>query len=75
MPRRVRCRDCSAACMAYECDLLLVQTSFKDVRCINAGAIPFPKHGRQIETEVSEAQDEEVWQSHAPLRHPKICVR
>ena len=54
--------------MVYRFDLLLVQTSFTDVRCINAGAIPFPKHGRQIDRDVSELQDEEVLQPHAPIK-------
>ncbi len=40
--------------------LCLLQTSFKDVKCINAGAIPFPKHGRQIEVDESQIHDAEV---------------
>ncbi|CAL5224336.1 g7008 [Coccomyxa viridis] len=35
------------------------QKSFKDVRCVNAGTIPLPKHGRQIEVDPSEIHDEE----------------
>lgn len=43
-----------------------MQTSFKDVRCVNAGTIPLPKHGRQIEVDPSEIQDEEVLLSSLP---------
>ena len=42
-----------------------MQKSFKDVRCVNAGTIPLPKHGRQIEVDPSTILDEEVL--HLPL--------
>lgn len=41
--------------------MVSVQSSFKDVRCINSGAIPFPKHGRQIEIDDKDIKDEEVY--------------
>ena len=66
---RGRCYNGWVVTMTCDSDLLLMQTSFKDVRCINAGAIPFPKHGRQIEVDPSELLDEEViLQSHTPQR-------
>jgi hypothetical protein len=40
-----------------------MQTSFKDVRCINSGAIPLPRHGRQVAVDESQIKDEEVWDS------------
>ena len=52
--------------------LCLLQTSFKDVKCINAGAIPFPKHGRQIEVDESQIHDEEVCGT-TRFFHP-ICI-
>lgn len=37
------------------------QGSFKDVRCVNGGAVPLPPHGRQLESEVDiEGFSEEV---------------
>ncbi len=47
--------------------ILHMQKSFKDVRCVNAGTIPLPKHGRQIEVDPSEIHDEEVQQPSSPL--------
>ena len=37
-----------------------MQTSFKDVRCINSGAMPFPKHGRQMKINEAAIKDEQV---------------
>ena len=37
-----------------------VQTSFRDVRCINSGAMPFPKHGRQMKVNEAAITDEQV---------------
>ncbi len=51
----------------------LLQKSFKDVRCVNAGTIPLPKHGRQIEVDPSEIHDEEVPQSPF-LFIPLLCT-
>ena len=54
-----------------------MQTSFKDVRCINSGAIPLPRHGRQVEVDESQIKDEEVWISlvkHNP-DHPFFVLR
>jgi hypothetical protein len=42
--------------------MLGVQTSFADVKCINAGALPLPAHGRQLVKDETVYKTEEVGQ-------------
>ena len=54
-----------------------MQTSFKDVRCINSGAIPLPRHGRQVEVDESQIRGEEVRKlliKHNPGHPPILCT-
>ena len=36
-----------------------VQSSFKNVRCVNGGAVPIPAYGRQLKTEMEGNNKEE----------------
>ncbi len=40
--------------------LISVQSSFKDVLCVNGGAVPLPPHGRQLQAEGDGPPTEEV---------------
>lgn len=47
-----------------------MQSSFKDVRCVNGGSMPIPPYGRQLESETEEENEkvekEEVGLTVAP---------
>jgi hypothetical protein len=51
-----------------------MQSSFKDVRCVNGGSVLIPPHGRQLESEMDDGsqlvEKEEVGLSKAPRLYP-----